>query len=80
MENTHLILYYTSDWTVINQFSVFKLLFPELIKQTDGAGLFYTSVKEEKNLDLLYKYIVHKLYDFQFTSPALVVEKDAVFM
>uniref|UniRef100_A0A8C6S8Y5 Dynein light intermediate chain n=1 Tax=Neogobius melanostomus TaxID=47308 RepID=A0A8C6S8Y5_9GOBI len=45
-----------------------------------GAGLIYTSVKEEKNLDLLYKYIVHKLYDFQFISPALVVEKDAVFI
>ncbi|XP_012706250.2 cytoplasmic dynein 1 light intermediate chain 2 isoform X2 [Fundulus heteroclitus] len=45
-----------------------------------GAGLIYTSVKEEKNLDLLYKYIVHKLYDFQFASPALVVEKDAVFI
>ena len=46
----------------------------------DGAGLIYTSVKEEKNMDLLYKYVVHKLYDFQFTTPALVVEKDAVFM
>ncbi|KAM9860430.1 cytoplasmic dynein 1 light intermediate chain 2 isoform 2-T2 [Aulostomus maculatus] len=45
-----------------------------------GAGLIYTSVKEEKNLDLLYKYIVHKVYDFQFTTPALVVEKDAVFI
>lgn len=31
-------------------------------------------------MDLLYKYIVHKMYDFQFTTPALVVEKDAVFM
>ena len=47
---------------------------------TDGAGLIYTSVKEEKNLDLIYKYIVHKVYDFPFTTPALVVEKDAVFM
>uniref|UniRef100_A0A8C5EEV5 Dynein light intermediate chain n=1 Tax=Gouania willdenowi TaxID=441366 RepID=A0A8C5EEV5_GOUWI len=45
-----------------------------------GAGLIYTSVKEEKNLDLLYKYIVHKLYDFQFNTPASVVEKDAVFI
>uniref|UniRef100_A0A3Q3EGP4 Dynein light intermediate chain n=1 Tax=Kryptolebias marmoratus TaxID=37003 RepID=A0A3Q3EGP4_KRYMA len=45
-----------------------------------GAGLIYSSVKEEKNLDLLYKYIVHKLYEFQFTTPALVVEKDAVFI
>lgn len=45
-----------------------------------GAGLIYTSVKEEKNVDLLYKYIVHKIYDIQFTTPALVVEKDAVFI
>ncbi|TRY69775.1 hypothetical protein DNTS_006005 [Danionella cerebrum] len=45
-----------------------------------GAGLVYTSVKEEKNLDLLYKYMVHKIYDFQFTTPALVVEKDAIFI
>ncbi|XP_076011653.1 cytoplasmic dynein 1 light intermediate chain 2 isoform X2 [Genypterus blacodes] len=45
-----------------------------------GAGLIYTSVKEEKNLDLLYKYIVHKVYEFQFTTAALVVEKDAVFI
>ncbi|XP_008308164.1 cytoplasmic dynein 1 light intermediate chain 2 isoform X2 [Cynoglossus semilaevis] len=45
-----------------------------------GAGLIYTSVKEEKNMDLLYKYIVHKIYDFQFTAPAIVVEKDAVFI
>ncbi|KAG7263138.1 hypothetical protein CRUP_038447 [Coryphaenoides rupestris] len=29
-----------------------------------GAGLIYTSVKEEKNLDLLYKYLLHKIYDF----------------
>lgn len=42
--------------------------------------MIYTSVKEEKNLDLLYKYIVHKTYGFHFATPALVVEKDAVFM
>ncbi|KAF6287944.1 dynein cytoplasmic 1 light intermediate chain 2 [Rhinolophus ferrumequinum] len=46
----------------------------------DGAALIYTSVKEEKNLDLLYKYVVHKTYGFHFTTPALVVEKDAVFI
>ncbi|XP_008138099.2 cytoplasmic dynein 1 light intermediate chain 2 isoform X3 [Eptesicus fuscus] len=45
-----------------------------------GAALIYTSVKEEKNLDLLYKYIVHKTYGFHFNTPALVVEKDAVFI
>uniref|UniRef100_A0A4W3IYW4 Dynein light intermediate chain n=1 Tax=Callorhinchus milii TaxID=7868 RepID=A0A4W3IYW4_CALMI len=45
-----------------------------------GAALICTSVKEEKNLDLLYKYLVHRMYGFQFTTPALVVEKDSVFI
>ena len=45
-----------------------------------GASLFYTSVKEDKNCDLLYKYLVHRIYNFPFRTPALVVEKDAVFM
>ncbi|OCT82324.1 cytoplasmic dynein 1 light intermediate chain 2 [Xenopus laevis] len=45
-----------------------------------GAALIYTSVKEEKNLDLLYKYIVHKTYNFHFNCAAMVVEKDSVFI
>ena len=45
-----------------------------------GASLFYTSVKDDKNCDLLYKYLVHRIYNFPFRTPALVVEKDAVFM
>ncbi|XP_006635660.2 cytoplasmic dynein 1 light intermediate chain 1 [Lepisosteus oculatus] len=45
-----------------------------------GAALIYTSMKENKNLDLLYKYIVHRLYGFPFNSPAQIVEKDAVFI
>lgn len=45
-----------------------------------GASLFYTSVKEDKNCDLLYKFLVYRIYDFPFKTPALVVEKDAVFM
>merc|ERR1719175_552513 len=39
-----------------------------------GASLFYTSVKEDKNCDLLYKYLVHRIYHFPFKTPALVVE------
>lgn len=46
----------------------------------DGASLVYTSVKEMKNLDILYKYLVHRLYGFPFHCPAQVVERDAVFM
>merc|ERR1712241_341863 len=45
-----------------------------------GASLFYSSVKEDKNCDLLYKYLVHRIYGFPFKTPALVVEKDAVFI
>jgi len=45
-----------------------------------GAALFYTSVKEDKNCDLLYKYLVHRIYGLAFRTPALVVEKDAVFV
>uniref|UniRef100_A0A3B4DKL4 Dynein light intermediate chain n=1 Tax=Pygocentrus nattereri TaxID=42514 RepID=A0A3B4DKL4_PYGNA len=45
-----------------------------------GAALLYTSMKENKNLDLLYKYLVHRLYGFPFNFPAQVVEKDSVFI
>ncbi|KFO30916.1 Cytoplasmic dynein 1 light intermediate chain 1 [Fukomys damarensis] len=46
----------------------------------DGAALIYTSVKENKNIDLVYKYIIQKLYGFPYKIPAVVVEKDAVFI
>lgn len=45
-----------------------------------GASLFYTSVKEDKNCDLLYKYLTHRIYGLPFRTPALIVEKDAVLM
>lgn len=45
-----------------------------------GASLFYTSVKEDKNCDLLYKYLTHRIYEMPFRTPALVVEKDAVLI
>ncbi|KAM6450805.1 cytoplasmic dynein 1 light intermediate chain 1 isoform 1-T1 [Liasis olivaceus] len=45
-----------------------------------GAALIYTSVKENKNIDLVYKYIVQKLYGFPFNISPVVVEKDAVFI
>ncbi|XP_026573550.1 cytoplasmic dynein 1 light intermediate chain 1 [Pseudonaja textilis] len=45
-----------------------------------GAALIYTSIKENKNINLVYKYIVQKLYGFPFNIPPFVVEKDAVFI
>lgn len=46
----------------------------------DGAALMYVSAKINKNCDLLYKYLVHRIFGLKFKTPALVVEKDAVFM
>jgi len=45
-----------------------------------GAALVYTSAKEEKNIQLLYKYLGHRVYSLPFTSPAYIVEKDSVFV
>ncbi|CAF3226526.1 unnamed protein product [Rotaria socialis] len=45
-----------------------------------GAALFYTSVKAKKNIDKLYKYIVHKCYGYPFTLTAAIVERDEIFI
>ncbi|CAF1195032.1 unnamed protein product [Adineta steineri] len=45
-----------------------------------GAALFYTSIKEKKNIDKLYKYIVYKCYGYPFTSTAAIVERDSIFI
>lgn len=42
--------------------------------------MFYVSAKVNKNCDLLYKNLVHRIYGLPFKTPALVVEKDAVFI
>lgn len=40
----------------------------------------YVSVKISKNCETLFKYLVHRIYGLQFKTPALVVEKDALFI
>lgn len=45
-----------------------------------GAALLYTSVKDNKNTEVLYKYLLHKLYGFPFNIAASVVDKDCVFV
>eukprot|EP00794_Sanderia_malayensis_P018742 gene18742-20631_t len=45
-----------------------------------GAALMYTSVKDGRNLDAFYKYLIHRIYDFPLRIPPQVVEKDAVFI
>ena len=67
----------------INMLLVCMVLALRIIPLTclaDGAALFYTSVKEDKNCDLLHRYILHRIYDFPFNTPAFVVERDSVFV
>ncbi|CAF3890340.1 unnamed protein product, partial [Rotaria sordida] len=45
-----------------------------------GAALFYTSVKEKKNIDKLYKYVIHKCFGYPFTLSAAIVEREAIFI
>lgn len=45
-----------------------------------GAALLYTSSKEERNTQLLRKYIAHRIFSLPFTTPAYIVEKDSIFV
>ena len=58
----------------------FLLLSLTQISILDGAALFYVSSKEEKNVAVLHKYLVHRAYGMPFKEAAWVVDKDAVFM
>lgn len=46
----------------------------------DGAALFYVSVKEDKNCDLLNRYLQSRIYGFPFSQTAYVVERDCIFV
>uniref|UniRef100_A0A1X7T9S7 Dynein light intermediate chain n=1 Tax=Amphimedon queenslandica TaxID=400682 RepID=A0A1X7T9S7_AMPQE len=45
-----------------------------------GAALVYVSTKDNKNIDILHKYLIHKAYGLKFKVPAYTVERDAVFI
>jgi dynein light intermediate chain 1 len=46
----------------------------------DGAALFYTTVKDKRTHDKLYKYLIHKLYSYSFNYPASVVDRESIFI
>jgi len=45
-----------------------------------GAGLFYVNGKESPNTDILYKYVVHKMYQSPFEVAPTVVDKDSLMI
>lgn len=45
-----------------------------------GAGLIYTSAKNQTNIGLLRRYLLHRFSGNRFDVPAQIHEKDAIFM
>ena len=45
-----------------------------------GATLVFTSSKYNINIDLAYKYLMHRLYDFKLNEEAQIHEKDKIFV
>lgn len=45
-----------------------------------GATVIFTSATANRNLDVLYQYILHRLYNFDFIFKPEIVERDAVFL
>lgn len=48
-----------------------------------GAALIYTCTKSSlasRNLELIYRYFLHRIYDFKFVEPASFSHSDAIFV
>jgi dynein light intermediate chain 1, cytosolic len=47
-----------------------------------GASVMFTSAAQgaHKNLDILYQYCVHRLYDFTFPHTSQITEKESIFI
>lgn len=45
-----------------------------------GASIFYTTIKDKRTYDKLYKYLAHRLYNFSFNIPSCVVDRESVFI
>lgn len=47
-----------------------------------GATVMFTSSKQGsgKNLDTLYQYLCHRLYNFNFTQKPQILEKEVLFV
>ena len=45
-----------------------------------GASVIFTSSIAERNLDVFYSYLTHRLYDMQFEHKPQTVDKDSLFI
>ena len=42
--------------------------------------MMFTDIHQQTNLELLYRYILHRLYDFEFTDKAQPNQKNSIFI
>ena len=47
---------------------------------TYGATIIYVSTKQNINLNVLYEYILHRIYKFEFRHKANTMDKDSYFI
>lgn len=68
------------DKFLIDQQSDFILKHIRKLAIDFGASIIYTSGRQNINIELLYNYICHRMFDFPFLSKANLIEKDSYFI
>lgn len=68
------------DKYLIEQQSEFILKHVRQLAVEFGASIIYTSGKRNINIELLYNYICHRLFDFPLTKKPNLIEKDSYFI
>ena len=47
---------------------------------TYGASMMFTDIHQLTNIELLYRYLLHRLYDFEFKDKAQTTQKNSIFL
>lgn len=47
---------------------------------TYGAAMMFTDIHQQTNLELLYRYLLHRIYDYDFTDKAQIQQKNSIFI
>jgi dynein light intermediate chain 1 len=45
-----------------------------------GASLIFTEIHQHNNLEILYKYILHRIYDQEFKDKVQPNQKNSIFI
>lgn len=70
-EDSEFILKHIRNFAINCKHEIFSLV---------AATTIYTSSKYNYNLNILYEYILHRIYNFDFLSKPNVIDKDCYFI